>query len=207
VKAMNSQNYGKIFFILVPLILSIVQIFPDLVIADDHKTNKRHYKQYENNREHHDDGDQKKQRVQKDDEGNETTGQTAAWLLVAANLSVALSILIKGGSRFLPLNSQIKDSMKRFNQLQKKHLMRFHYVLNPIALCVAFFHFLLSSCRSSPLPEWGLVLVTMMVFFGLLLKFKVSPKGMRKFVYRFHTTPATFLIMILLLVVGHQIVD
>jgi hypothetical protein len=207
VKAMNSQNYGKIFFILVPLILSIVQIFPDLVIADDHKTNKRHYKQYENNREHHDDGDQKKQRVQKDDEGNETTGQTAAWLLVAANLSVALSILIKGGSRFLPLNSQIKDSIKRFNQLQKKHLMRFHYVLNPIALCVAFFHFLLSSCRSSPLPEWGLVLVTMMVFFGLLLKFKVSPKGMRKFVYRFHTTPATFLIMILLLVVGHQIVD
>jgi hypothetical protein len=207
VKAMNSQNYGKIFFILVPLILSIVQIFPDLVIADDHKTNKRHYKQYENNREHHDDGDQKKQRVQKDDEGNETTGQTAAWLLVAANLSVALSILIKGGSRFLPLNSQIKDSMKRFNQLQKKHLMRFHYVLNPIALCVAFFHFLLSSCRSSSLPEWGLILVTVMVFFGLLLKFKVSPKGMRKFVYRFHTTPATFLIMILLLVVGHQIVD
>jgi hypothetical protein len=204
---MNSKNYGKIFFISVLLILSIVQIFPDLVIADDHKTNKRHYKRYENIKEHHDDDDRNRRGVKKDGEGNETTGQTAAWLLVAANLSVALSILIKGGSRFLPLNSQIKDSMKRFNQLQKKHLMRFHYVLNPIALCVAFFHFLLSSCRSSPLPEWGLVLVTMMVFFGLLLKFKVSPKGMRKFVYRFHTTPATFLIMILLLVVGHQIVD
>jgi hypothetical protein len=207
VKAMNSQNYGKIFFILVPLILSIVQIFPDLVIADDHKTNKRHYKQYENNREHHDDGDQKKQRVQKDDEGNETTGQTAAWLLVAANLTIALSILIKGGSRFLPLDSQLKNSMKKFNQLQKKHLMRFHYVLNPIALCVAFFHFLLSSCRSSPLPEWGLILVTMMVFLGFILKFKVSLKGLRKFVYRLHTAPATFLIMILLIVVGHQIVD
>jgi hypothetical protein len=207
VKAMNSKNYGKKFFILVLLILSIVRVFPDLVIADDHKTNKRHYKQYENNREHHDDGDHKKQRVQKDDEGNETTGQTAAWILVAANLTIALSILIKGGSRFLPLNSQIKDSLKRFNQLQKKHLMRFHYVLNPIALCVAFFHFLLSSCRSSPLPEWGLILVTMMVFLGLILKFKVSPKGIRKFVYRLHTTPATFFIMILLLVVGHQIVD
>ena len=204
---MNSKNYGKIFFILVLLILSIVQIFPDLVTADDHKINKKHYKHYENNREHHDDGNQKKRRVQKDDEGNETTGQTAAWLLVAANLTIALSILIKGGSRFLPLDSQIKNSMKKFNQLQKKHLMRFHYVLNPIVLCVAFFHFLLSSCRSSSLPEWGLILVAMMVFLGLILKLKMSPKGMRKFVYRLHTTPAIFLIMILLLVVGHQIVD
>ena len=204
---MNSKNYGKISFISILLILSIVRVFPDSVIADDHKTNKKHYKRYENINEHRDDGNHNRRRVQKDDEGNEATGQTAAWLLVAANLSVALSILIKGGSRFLPLNSQIKDSMKRFNQLQKKHLMRFHYVLNPIALCVAFFHFLLSSCRSSPLPEWGLVLVTMMVFFGLLLKFKVSPKGIRKFIYRLHTTPATFLIIILLLVVGHQIVD
>ena len=204
---MNSKNYGNIFFILVLLALWIVQIFPDLVTADDHKTNKRFYKRYENDREHHDDGNQKKRRVQKDDEGNETTGQTAAWLLVAANLTIALSILIKGGSRFLPLDSRLKNSMKKFNQLQKKHLMRFHYVLNPIVLCVAFFHFLLSSCRSSPLPEWGLILVAMMVCLGLILKFKVSPKGMRKFVYRLHTTPAIFLIMILLLVVGHQIVD
>lgn len=204
---MNSKNYGKIFFISILLILSIVRVFPDLVIADDHKTNKKHYKRYENNREHHDDENQKRRRVQKDDEGNETTGQTAAWLLVAANLTIALSTLIKGGSRFLPLDSQIKNSMKKFNQLQKKHLMRFHYVLNPIALGVAFFHFLLSSCRSSPLPEWGLILVTIMVSLGLILKFKVSPKGMRKFVYRLHTTSATFLIIILLLVVGHQIVD
>jgi len=204
---MNSKNYGKIFFILVLLILSIVRVFPDLVIADDHKTNKKHYKRYKNIKEHYDDNDHDRRGVKKDDEGNETTGQTAAWLLVAANLTIALSILIKGGSRFLPLDSQLKNSMKRFNQLQKKHLMRFHYVLNPIALCVAFFHFLLSSCRSSPLPEWGLILVTMMVFLGLILKYKVSPKGMRKFVYRLHTAPATFLIIILLIVVGHQIVD
>jgi len=40
-----------------------------------------------------------------------------------------------------------------------------------------------------------------------ILKFKLSPKGMRKIVYRLHTTSATFLIMILLLVVGHLIVD
>ena len=204
---MNSKTYGKIFFISVLLILLIFQVFPDMVIADDHKTNKRHYKRYENSKEHRNYDDHKKRRIKKDDEGNETTGQTAAWLLVTANLTIAFSILLKGVSRFLPLDSQIKNSMKRFNQLQKKHLMRFHYVLNPIALCIAFFHFLLSSCRSSPLPEWGLILVTMMVFLGLILKYKVSPKGMRKFVYRLHMAPATFLIMILLLVVGHQIVD
>ena len=116
---MNLKNYGKIFFISLLFILSIVQIFPDLVIADDHKTNKRHYKRYENNREYHDDDNHKRRRVKKDDEGNETTGHTAAWILVAANLTIALSILIRGGSRFLPLNTQIKDSMKRFNQLQK----------------------------------------------------------------------------------------
>ena len=203
----NSKNYGKVFFILVPLMLSIFQVVPELAMADDHKTNKKHYRRYENSKERHDYDDHNRRQVKKDDEGNETTGQTAAWLLAAANLTVAFSILMKGASRFLPLDPQTKSSFKSFNQLQKKHLMRFHYVLNPVALGIAFFHFLLSSCRSSPLPEWGLILVTMMVFLGLILKFKVSPKGMRKSVYRLHTTSASFLIMILLLVVGHLIVD
>jgi len=122
-------------------------------------------------------------------------------------LTIALSILIKGASRFLPLDPQTKSSFKSFNQLQKKHLMRFHYVLNPVALGIAFFHFMLSSCRSSPLPEWGLIMVSMMVFLGLILKFKLSLKGMRKSVYRLHTTSAFFLIMIVLLVAGHLLVD
>ena len=204
---MNSKNYGKVFFVSVLLILPMLNIFPDLVIADDHKTNKRHYKQYENSKEHRDYDDHNRRQVKKDDEGNETTGQTAAWLLAAANLTIAFSILIKGASRFLPLDPQTKSSFKSFNQFQKKHLMRFHYVLNPLALAIAFFHFLLSSCSSSPLPEWGLIMVTVMVFLGLILKFKLSPKSMRKIVYRLHTTSATFLIMIVLLVVGHLIVD
>lgn len=204
---MNSINYGKIFFISVFLILSIFQVVPDLVIADDHKTNKKHDERYENSKEHFNYDDRNRRRIKKDDEGNETTGQTAAWLLVAANLTIAVSILIKGASRFLPLSSQTKSSFKSFNQLQKKHLMRFHYVLNPVALGIAFFHFLLSSCRSSSLPEWGLIMVTVMVFLGLILKFKLSPKGMRKSVYRLHTTSAFFLIMIVLLVAGHLLVD
>ncbi|MFC1812397.1 hypothetical protein ACFL03_06860 [Thermodesulfobacteriota bacterium] len=178
-----------------------------MAIADDHKTTQKHYIRYENSREHRDYDDHSGRRVKKDDEGNETTGQTAAWLLAAANLTVVFSILMKGASGILPLEPQTKSSFKSFNQLQKKHLLRFHYVLNPVALCIALLHFLLSSCRSSPLPEWGLILVTVMVFLGLILKFKLSPKGMRKTVYRLHTTSATFLIMILLLVAGHLIVD
>ena len=204
---MNSISNVKIFFISVFLILSIFQVVPDLVIADDHKINKKHYKRYENSKEHLNYDDHNRRRINKDDEGNEATGQTAAWLLVAANLTIAVSILMKGASRFLPLDPQTKSSFKSFNQLQKKHLMRFHYVLNPVALSIAFFHFLFSSCRSSPLPEWGLIMVTMMVFLGLILKFKISPKGMRKSVYRLHTTSASFLVMILLLVVGHLLVD
>jgi len=133
--------------------------------------------------------------------------QTAAWLLAAADLTVVVSILMKGASRLLPLEPQTKSSFKNFNQFQKKHLMRFHYVLNPVALCIAFFHFLLYYCCSSPLPEWGLIFVTMMVFLGLMVKFKVVPKWMRRFVYRLHTGLATFSIMIILLVVGHLIVD
>jgi len=204
---MNSINYGKIFFISVFLILSIFQVMPDLVIADDHKTNNKHNERYENSKEHFNYDDHNRRRIKKDDEGNEATGQTTAWLLVAANLTIALSILIKGASRFLPLDPQTKSSFKSFNQLQKKHLMRFHYVLNPVALGIAFFHFMLSSCRSSPLPEWGLIMVSMMVFLGLILKFKLSLKGMRKSVYHLHTTSAFFLIMIVLLVAGHLLVD
>ncbi|UCF84571.1 MAG: hypothetical protein JSV50_02765 [Desulfobacteraceae bacterium] len=145
--------------------------------------------------------------MKKQDEGNEVTGQTAAWVFVAANLTVALSILMKGVSRYLPLEPKTKSSIKRFNQFQKKYLMRFHYILNPLALCIAIFHFLLSHCGKSSLPEWGLIFVTMMVFLGLMVKFKVPPKWIRRFVYRLHTGSATFSIMIILLVVGHLIVD
>lgn len=197
----------KMFFIIISLMLFVFHVWPSLLAADDNKRHETHYKRYDNSKEHDNYDDHDRRLVKKDDEGNETTGQTAAWLLVAANLTIAFSILIKGTNRFLPLNPKTKSSFKNFNMLQKKHLMRFHYVLNPVALGIAFFHFLLSSCRSSPLPEWGLIMVTVMVFLGLILKFKSSPKGMRKSVYRLHTTSASFLIMILLLVVGHLLVD
>ena len=44
--------------------------------------------------------------VDGDDDGNEVTGQMAAWFLGAANLTIALSILIKWMNRFLPLKPE-----------------------------------------------------------------------------------------------------
>jgi hypothetical protein len=192
---------------LIALVLLIFQVPPSLLLADDHKTVNRSNRQHETRKERHNYDDHKGGQVEKDAEGHEVTGQIAAWLLVSANLTVFFSIITKGVNRFLPLSPQRKHSIKAFNQFQKKYLMRFHYVLNPIALCVAFLHFLLSSCRSSPLPEWGLVLVTMVVLLGLVLKFKAPPKWMRKSVYRFHTSSAAFSAVILVLVVGHLMVD
>jgi hypothetical protein len=203
----SPKDFRMVRMILISLVLLTLQVLPTLLLADDHKPGNKHLNQHEIRKEHNDSDHNHGGQVEKGAEGNEATGQIAAWLLVSANLTVLFSIITKGANRFLPLKPQTKNSIKAFNQLQKKYLMRFHFLLNPIALCVAFFHFLLSSCRSSPLPEWGLLLVAMMVALGLVLKFKVAPGWVRRIVYRLHTTPATSSMMILLLVVGHLVSD
>jgi hypothetical protein len=182
-------------------------VWPSMSVADGHKKRQKNYKKYENKENHFDKSNRKGGQEKNEDEGNEITGQTTAWLLVAANLTIALSFLIKFIIRYFPLEPEIKRSIKRFNQRQKKHLMRFHYVFNPVALGLACFHFLLSSCRSSTLPEWGLLMVIMMIFLGLILKFQLFSGRTGRFVYRLHTTPAFFIIIIFLLVTGHMVVD
>ncbi|MCJ7618077.1 MAG: hypothetical protein MUO43_16225 [Desulfobacterales bacterium] len=201
------SDYRKTFFILIPLILFAFHVWPSVVVASDNKRSESHYKRYKNGKEHYDYNEHKEQQVKKEDEGNEVTGEIVLWLLVAANLTVALSILMKSATRYFPLEPETKSSIKRFNQLQKKYLMQFHYVLNPLSLCIAIFHFLLSSCRKTSLPEWGLIFVIIMVFLGLMVKFTVTPKWIRRFVYRLHTSSSAFSVLILVLVVGHLIID
>lgn len=196
------RKYRKIRFFWIVLISATFWIFPSLTIAGDHERGHRDSRQYEIRKGH-----EHKRLKNKDDKGNEATGQLALWLLVAANLNVALSILFKRANRLCPAGLEINSLINRFNHLSKKYLVRFHYVLNPIGFCVAFFHFLLSTCRSSPFPELGLALMTSMVGLGLVLKFKVSPKSVRRYVYRLHTSPTTFLALILVLAIGHQIID
>jgi hypothetical protein len=193
--------------VLISLVLLLLQVKGAFLFAPGIAVGERIYGQHENSKEQHDHDEHKEGHGKKEDEGNEASGQVAAWLLVSANLPVVLSILTKGVTRFLSLSSEKKTSLKKFNQFQKQCLMRFHYLLNLLALCAAFFHFLLSSCRSSSLQEWGLILILIMVGLGLVLKFKVAPSWMRRMVHRLHTTPAAISVMILLLVVGHLSAD
>jgi hypothetical protein len=195
----------RLLFVVIPVTLLAIHLLLAIGSADEHKGPAHHGKQYERGRAVFGFESRERKQVRTKDEGNQVTGQTAAWLLVAANLSVALSLLLKGANRFFALAPEAKSSIKRFNQLQKKHLMRFHYVFNPLALVIAFFHFLLSSCRTSALPEWGLIVVAVMVALGFMVKFRVTPKWMQRSVYRLHTGWAPISIMIVLLTVGHLI--
>ena len=201
------NNRITVFLVLIPLTLFDLQFSSGVVAADDHKKRENGDKRYESREERYDSRDRKGRQVEKEDDGNEVTGETAAWLLVAANFTVVLSILVKSLSRYFSFEPKTISSIKRFNQLQKRHLMRFHYILNPVALGVAGIHFSLSSCRSSPLPEWGLICLAVMVFLGFTVKLRLAPKRIQRFVYRLHTGLAAISVIIVLLVAGHMIVD
>ncbi len=141
------------------------------------------------------------------DEGNEATGQIAGWSLAAANLTVALSFLIREGKRFASLGPEVKSRLSKFNITQKKYLMRLHYLLNPLILLVAVLHWSLSRCKSTALPEWGLLIMCGIAALGITLKFKLCPKSFVRHLYRIHTHPVLIMIMIALLVIGHLSMD
>jgi hypothetical protein len=117
------------------------------------------------------------------------------------------SLLAKGLTRYARLSADAKDRVKRLNQTQKKHLMSFHYFLHPSALILAFIHFSLSRFRSTSLPEWGLVVMAILAGIGMMVKYKVSPKGLRRTVYQIHTNPFLLGCLSLLLLIGHSIID
>jgi hypothetical protein len=141
------------------------------------------------------------------DEGNETAGQIAAWLLVVANLPVVLSVLIKWTNRYAPITMGLKNVLSGFNRFQKKHLMRFHFLLNPIVLVIALWHWLSSRCQSTAMPEWGLIVMVGLIALGMIMKLGLCPKPLRKGLYRLHTQPLVFAAMVTVLTIGHLIVD
>lgn len=143
----------------------------------------------------------------KDDKGNEFTGQAAAWIFVAGNITIAVSLILKTFVRFFPLENGTRNRIKIFNKFQKKYLRNFHYFLNPLAVILALVHFSLSSCRSSALPEWGLVATLILVLIGVVIKIKLTPKSIRRVVYNIHTSPLPFGIIVIVLLIGHGIVD
>jgi hypothetical protein len=142
-----------------------------------------------------------------EDEGNETAGQIAAWLLLVANLPVGLSLLVKGANRFTPLNAELKSALKNFNRVQKKALMPIHYYLNLAILGIVSWHWVTSWCKSTALPEIGFSVMVGLAVLGMLMKFNLCPKAFRKYVYKIHTQPVFFLSLVLVLTAGHLIID
>ena len=145
----------------------------------------------------------------KNEETNEATGQVAAWILVAANLNVVLSLLIRTTTRYTVLSTRIQESLKRLNQRQKKVLLPFHCSFNPLALGIALLHFnsASSECSVSILPEWGLILMAIVTGTGIMLKFRLSPKSFRRNTHHVHTHPIPIALLLVLLLLGHAIVD
>jgi len=194
----KKPNISRIGLIAIGLIIAGL-LFATKGMADDHRKSKGWFEREE----------QQHSSLfgRNDDEGNETAGQMAAWLLVAANLPVVLSLLIKWTNKFAPMGNGLKDALIRFNRFQKKHLMRLHFYINPLVLGIALWHWLSSRCKSTALPEWGLAVMFALIVLGLIMKFRLCPKQLRKSVYRLHTQPLVFLTMVMVLTIGHLIVD
>lgn len=172
--------------VLTALIIAIVLAAG--AMADKH----RHFGKYQFNRGDH---------------GNEATGEAAAWILGIANFPVLLSQLLKTADKVVPLKPASRDSLTTFNRLQRHHLMKLHYWLNPVAIVIAVSHWMLSHCRSTGLPEWGLGIMIAVGALGLVMKLKLAPVSMRKLVYRLHTNPISIPAVLLILLIGHSIVD
>jgi hypothetical protein len=196
---------GPVFFLMLTCLFLLWGI--PSAVADDHSSNgwhkeKKFHKDSGRVRESPD-----KERAREASEGNEATGQTAAWLFLAANLKILMNFLIKGVVRFLPARSEMRTGLEAFNRRQNKFLRPWHFYLNLLAWGAALLHFFLSTCPSPRLPEWGLLGATLMVFMGLLLKIKGTPKRVRKIVYACHTHPLVFSSLAALVLAGHLMMD
>ncbi len=192
------------FFMCSLLLTAFLSPIP-FCMADDHKEGGKHHDKYGGKK-----GDGLVRGILGQgghDEGNETTGQIVAWSLGAANLTVALSLMVRAVKQFAPLGPDVHSVLSKFNSTQKKYLMRFHYILNPMILALAILHWTLSRCKSTALPEWGLVTMGVIATLGIILKFKLCPKAFLRNVYKVHTQPVLLLILISMLLIGHLSMD
>ena len=202
-KAKERKTKIVMFFLCGLLLTGFLSAIP-VCMGDDHEESWKHYAKHGDRRG---DGILGTVSGRGHDKGNETTGQIVAWSLAAANLTVALSVIIAGVKQFAPIGPEVRSGLSRFNAAQKKYLMRFHYILNPLILILAILHWTLSRCRSTALPEWGLLTMSAVVALGIVLKFKLCPKAFVRNVYKVHTQPVLFLLLISMLLIGHLSMD
>ena len=189
---------SKIWYLMIAFVVGFSCLSAASVMAEHHHEGGKHVERESRHIEHS---------QGRETEGNETAGQIAAWLLVAANITVAASILIKWTNRYAPLAPETRNALMQFNRFQKKYLMQFHYWLNPAAMGIAIWHWSSSRCAVIPLPEFGLLAMVVLIGIGTALKFKLSPKPLQKSVQKIHTQPIFFLAMIPVLTIGHLVAD
>lgn len=140
------------------------------------------------------------------DNGNETTGQMAAWLFAVANFPAAGTLLTRWFLRAKTSGNSQKTVGKLYIWV-KKYLMPFHYVFNPVAIIIALIHFKLSWCRSTNLPEWALLLVSVLGLTGIVIKFRLIPQPLIPRLRAIHTHPIVVVVVFGLLYLGHQFLD
>jgi hypothetical protein len=142
-----------------------------------------------------------------DNGSSKSLGEISAWLFGIANFPVVLSIFVKICAKSKSLDEKLRERMEWLNRRQKKYLMKLHYWLNPVAFGVAVFHFAMSECRSTVMPELGMGVMFLVFILGLMMTFKLSPASMRKAVFKFHTSPVLLVVVVSILLIGHSIVD
>jgi len=184
------------YTVLSTLLLAIFSLFPGLYADDDHSRHTRKNKTISEAPLH-----------SEKDKGNEATGEAAALLFAIANITIAISLASKTAVKLSVLSTHTKERIKLINQTQKRFGMPVHYLINPLALVLASIHFFLPYCRSTLLPEWGLFMVASLVVIGILIKFRIAPKVIRKWTYLVHTSPLALASLLLMLIVGHSIMD
>lgn len=193
----NRSDYFRIVLKVVSFLLFFVGSLTT-VYADDYHMGLKGYSSHEGYYY----GGNEFQSGEKGDRGNGATGGLAAFLLISANLTVLLSLIHKGINRLFPLTQETKDSIGAFNRSQKRYLRALHYYLNPIAICIAFIHFHLSTCRSI-LPDAALMLFVILGALGVIMKYRLCPGDIYKVVYRMHCSWIVFSIVVMVLTIGH----
>jgi hypothetical protein len=88
--------------------------------SDDYKNNEISDRLFKFENERHHDKVRKDRQFKRKDDGNEITGQTAAWLLLAGNVTVVLSILMKFLSRYFPFKVNTINTNKTNKNSQQK---------------------------------------------------------------------------------------
>jgi hypothetical protein len=117
--------------------------------------------------------------------GNEFTGVVTAWLFGISIVPVGIDWISRAIIQYMPFGDIVAAFVQRANIVQRKYLMPFHTYLSILAMGLGILHLTLSSCVDNPLPDFGLILFVILVVTGLLFKWNVVPKTIRKALYQF----------------------